>query len=291
VKRISVLAIGAIVAVGCVVTGVAGPAGASKPPVAKVKSVSPSHGPMTGGTVVTIRGANLLGTTAVEFGSSPGTSIIIHNNNVIFATSPAEVGGTVDVTVVTSTAGTSALNPGDQFTYTGGPTIQSVSPRIGADTGGTKVTISGTDFAGATAVNFGAVSVPFTIDSNIAVSTVAPAEPAGKVDVTVTGPDGTTPIDPADVFTFAVRVPIVLSIEPQSGPVGTSVTITGSRFMKKGTTVTFGGTSASFTFVNTKTITAIAPAGSGTVDIIVTDSKGASSASSADQFTYTSPAT
>jgi len=292
VKRFSVLAVAAAVAVGSVVVGAASSAGASKPPVAKVKAVSPNHGPLSGGTVVTIKGSNLLSATAVDFGSSPGTSIIIHNNDVISATSPAEVGGTVDVTVVTSSAGTSAVNPpGDQFTYLGGPTIQSVSPRVGSETGGTKVTISGTDLAGTTAVSFGSVSVPFTIDSNFAVSTVSPAEPAGKVDITVTTTDGTTPIDPADVFTFAVEVPIVSSIEPQSGPVGQSVTITGSRFMKKGTTVAFGGTPATFTFVNSKTLTATAPSGSGTVDIIVSDPKGTSSASSADQFTYTSPAT
>lgn len=291
-KKFSVLAVGVVLAAGLVVTGLATGAGASKPPAAKVKSVSPDHGPLSGGTVVTIRGSNLLSATTVDFGSLPGTSVIIHSNDQISATSPPEVGGTVDVTVVTSAAGTSALNPpGDQFTYVGGPTIQSVSPRVGSETGGTKVTISGTDFSSATVVDFGAVSVPFTAVTNIAISTVSPAEPAGKVNITVTGPDGTTPIDPADVFTFAVEVPIVTSINPQSGPAGQSVTITGSRFMKKGTTVTFGGTPASFTFTNSKSLTAVAPAGSGTVDIIVTDSKGTSSASSADQFTYTPPAT
>ena len=136
-KRLSVLAIGAVLAVSGVVTGVAGSAGATKPPVAKVHSVSPNHGPMTGGTTVTIRGANLITATAVDFGSTPGTGLLIKGNSTITVISPAEVGGTVDVTVVTSSAGTSALNPpADQFTYTGGPTIQSVSPRIGGDTGG-----------------------------------------------------------------------------------------------------------------------------------------------------------
>jgi hypothetical protein len=291
-RRLSVVAVGILVAVGTVVTGLATSAGAVKPPVAKVNAISPNHGPMSGGTVVMIRGANLIGTTEVDFGSSPGTSIVIKSNSQIMATSPAEVGGTVDVTVVTSAAGTSAPNPGDQFTYTGGPTIQSVTPRIGADTGGTKVTISGTDFTGATDVKFGSISVPFTIQSNLAISTVAPAEAPGKVDITVKGSDGTTPIDPADVFTFAVRVPIVLSIAPQSGPAGTQVTITGSRFIKKGTTVSFGANATTtFTVVDSKTITATAPAGSGTVDIIITDSKGTSSSSSADQFTYSPPAT
>jgi len=287
-RSFSVLAIGAVLAVSSVMTGLAGSAWASKPPVAKVHAISPDHGPMSGGTTVTISGANLLTTTEVDFGSTPGIGLLIKGNGRVTVIAPAEVGGTVDVTVVTSAAGTSAVTPGDQFTYTGGPTIQSVSPRIGADTGGTKVTIDGTDFLTATAVHFGAVSVPFTIDSNLAISVVSIGpEPDGTVDVTVTGPDGTTPIDPADQFTYASRVPVVLSIEPQSGPAGTSVTITGSRFMKKATTVSFGGTSATFTFVNSRTLTATAPSGSGIVDIIVSDGKGTSSASSADQFTYT----
>jgi hypothetical protein len=293
-KRIGVVAVGTLLAMGAVVTGLAGSAGAApKPAMTTVKSVSPDHGATSGGTVVTIKGKNVIGVTAVDFGNTPAQTFTPKGNNSIVATSPAELEGTVDVTVTTS-LGTSVTSPADEFTYVGGAAVQSVSPRIGADTGGTRVTIAGTGFTGATEVQFGSTSVPFTIDSDLAISTVSPSNggvPA-KVDVTVTGPDGTTPIDPADVFTFAVRVPVVSSIEPQSGAVGTEVTITGSRFTKKGTTVDFGSTPAtSFTVVNSKTITAEAPAGTGTVDITVSDAKGTSSASSADQFTYASPAT
>src|SRR5208337_829094 len=52
-------------------------------------------------------------------------------------------------------------------------------------------------------------------------------------------------------------------------------------------TVDFGSNNpATVLTVSTKSITAISPAGSGTVDVTVTTSGGASAKSSADKFTY-----
>ena len=105
----------------------------------------------------------------------------------------------------------------------------------------------------------------------------------------MTGPDGTSPIDPADQYTFALRVPKVTSVAPDVGTAGTEVTISGSGFTKV-TAVDFGTTPAASYVVNRrpKTITAEAPSGSGTVDVTVTTSKGTSTVSSVDEFTYTS---
>ncbi|HEV1997210.1 MAG TPA: IPT/TIG domain-containing protein, partial [Candidatus Dormibacteraeota bacterium] len=53
--------------------------------------------------------------------------------------------------------------------------------------------------------------------------------------------------------------------------------------------VTFGGRAAtSFTVVNDTTITAVAPPGTGTVDVRVTTPARASDVSAADQYTYLS---
>jgi hypothetical protein len=289
-KRFSAMAVGALTAVCLVVAGAATTAAAHKTPMTTVTSVSPEHGPIAGGTFVIIRGANLVGATAVDFGATPAASFTPKGNEIV-ATSPAEAVGTVDISVTTSLGKSAANPPKDQFSYVTGPTIQSVTPGSGADTGGTKVTIAGTDFLNASNVEFGSVSVPFTIQSSQAISLVTPGpEPDGTVPVSVTTPDGTTPTDSAATFTYASRVPVVRAIEPQSGPVGQQVTITGSRFAKKGTTVAFGSTPAtSVTVENSTTILAAAPAGTGTVAITVTDAKGTSSASSADEFTYTAP--
>ena len=79
--------------------------------------------------------------------------------------------------------------------------------------------------------------------------------------------------------------PQILSLSPGIGLAGTLVTIIGSGFTGA-TLVTFGGVSASFSVVNDSTITATAPAGSGTVDVRVTTPNGTSSLTPADLFIY-----
>ena len=81
-----------------------------------ITSISPSSGPMTGGTVVTITGFNFTGATAVMFGSTAATNFTLDSDTQITATAPAETGGPVDITVTTAD-GTSAAEPDDQFTF------------------------------------------------------------------------------------------------------------------------------------------------------------------------------
>ena len=58
---------------------------------------------------------------------------------------------------MTTPGGTSATSPADQFTYTAAvaPAVTGISPTSGPTAGGTVVTITGTGFTGATAVDFG----------------------------------------------------------------------------------------------------------------------------------------
>jgi alpha-tubulin suppressor-like RCC1 family protein len=75
---------------------------------------------------------------------------------------------------------------------------------------------------------------------------------------------------------------------PNSGPSagGTSVTISGSGFLGA-TAVKFGTVNATSFVVNSdSSITAIAPAGVGTVDITVVTPRGTSAVSAADTFTF-----
>ncbi len=90
------------------------PAPGSSLPV--VSYVSPSSGPVTGGTTVTVVGTGLLGATSVEFGLSAATSYSVDSATEITATSPAEPAGPVYVAVTTA-AGTSVATAADQFTY------------------------------------------------------------------------------------------------------------------------------------------------------------------------------
>ncbi|MGZ6887194.1 MAG: beta strand repeat-containing protein, partial [Acidimicrobiia bacterium] len=253
-----------------------------------VTSVTPSSGPASGGTSVTIGGTGFSGATAVKFGTTAAASFTVNNANQITATSPAHAGGTVDVTVTTP-AGTSPTGAADQFTFVPAPTVTSVTPSSGSTSGGTSVTIAGTDFTGATAVSFGGTAAAsFTVDNAGQITASSPAHAAGTVDVTVTTPSGTSATGAADQFTF-VSGPTVTSVTPSSGPAsgGTSVTIAGTGFTGA-TAVKFGGTAAaSFTFNNANQITATAPAhAAGTVDVTVTTPAGTSPTGAADQFTF-----
>ena len=84
------------------------------------------------------------------------------------------------------------------------PLVTSVRSRSGPTTGGTRVTINGTGFTGATAVRFGGTpAASFTVDSPTRITAVSPARGLGKTTITVTTPAGTTPANPAAAFEYA----------------------------------------------------------------------------------------
>jgi hypothetical protein len=286
-RRLSLaVSVGVLVSAGLNVMGSSGTASA-KTSLPKVTSVLPDHGSVNGGTTVAIRGSHIINASAVDFGSTAAENFTFKSNNTIQAISPAGT-GTVDITVTTPD-GTSTPTSADHFTYVTTPAVQSLSPRGGATTGGNRVTIIGSDLSGATAVDFGSTpATSFNVNSSQSITAVSPGESVGTVDVTVTTPDGTSPVDRADRFTFALNVPKVTSVAPDVGPVGggTQVTITGSGFVKI-TGVDFGSSAAeTFTVNNGKSITATSPPGVGEVDVTVTNGKGTSATNSVDQFTY-----
>ena len=255
-------------------------------PGPSVTSVSPTSGPLAGGTSVVITGTNFTGATAVAFGGTAAASFTVNSATQITATAPAGT-GTVDVRVTTP-IGTSATSAADQYTYVAAPTVTSISPTAGPTGGGTSVVITGTNFTGATAVSFGATAATgFTVNSATQITATAPAGSTGTVDVRVTTIGGTSATSAADQYTY-VAAPTITSISPTAGPTGggTSVTITGTNFTGA-TAVTFGATAVTGFTINSATqITATAPAGTGTVDVRVTTVGGTSATSASDQFTY-----
>jgi methionine-rich copper-binding protein CopC len=256
--------------------------------VPTVSSVFPNAGPIAGGTSVTITGTGFTATSAVDFGATPATSFSVTSITTITAVSPAGSAGTVNVTV-TNPIATSATGTGDQFHYDAVPTVTSVSPNAGRTGGANTVTITGTGFTGATAVDFGATPAPaFRVNSDTSITAGSPAGSVGTVDITVTTPGGTSATSAADQFSYVLPA-TVTSVSPNAGPTagGTSVTVTGTGFTTA-TAVHFGGTAATtFTVNSPTTISVVSPAGSaGTVDITVTNAGGTSTTSPADRFTY-----
>ena len=123
--------------------------------------------------------------------------------------SPAldELTGTVIAAVTPSTPPPPPPAPTPPPTVTPTPTVTSVTPTSGSPAGGTSVTITGTNFTGATAVHFGTTSATtFTVGSDTSITATSPAGTAGTVNVTVTTPSATSATSAGDQFTY-VTVP------------------------------------------------------------------------------------
>jgi hypothetical protein len=84
-------------------------------PVPSVTQVTPTSGPIAGGTTVTVVGSNFTGATAVHFGGLTA-SYSINSDTSITTTAPAHAAGTVDI-VVLAYSGSSDTSSADQFTY------------------------------------------------------------------------------------------------------------------------------------------------------------------------------
>jgi hypothetical protein len=261
-------------------------------PAPAVTSVSPSRGPVAGGTLVTITGTNLSNATAVKFGtvSILAVNFISSTATQIVVISPPGVAGSIVNVMVVTASGISDTNVNDTFTYVAVPTVASVAPQAGPATGGTEVTITGTGLLYATAVYFGTVQgtiVATTTPSDTTLTVLSPPGAAGAVDVTVVTAGGTSVTSTADQFTY-VAAPTVTGINPTAGPVGgnTTVTITGTNLIGA-TNVYFGTIPATISSISANQIVVITQPGVvGTVDVTVVTTGGTSAKSAADQFTY-----
>ncbi|MGY0062144.1 beta strand repeat-containing protein [Streptomyces sp. LZ34] len=242
------------------------PQAAAAPPV--VTGVSPGSGPA--GTSVVISGSGFTGATQVRFGTALSSFSVVSDTQIT-ATVPAN-SGTVRITVTTPNGtSTQAVN----FTYTAAPapTLSGLSPTSGPTGGGNSVVLTGTGFTGATQVLFGATAAPsFTVNSATQITATAPPG-TGSVQVKVTTPNGTSN---GLTYTY-LAAPAITSLSPTSGPQagGNTVTITGTNLATT-TSVHFGAAAAGFTVLSPTQVSAVAPPGTGTVNVNVTTPGGTS---------------
>jgi hypothetical protein len=82
-----------------------------------VTAISPTSGPTSGGTTVSITGTGFTGATKVVFGTVAATSFSVVSATRITAVSPAQAAGFHNI-YVTTPSGTSAPVAADRFTYT-----------------------------------------------------------------------------------------------------------------------------------------------------------------------------
>jgi hypothetical protein len=200
-------------------------------------------------------------------------------------------------------AAISGLTSTDSGTITVGPALAStlsVSGFTSSAIAGTaySFTVTAKDIYGNTATGYGG-TVKFSSSDILSVlpSNSTLTNGTGNFSATLNTP-GTQSITATDTVTSSITgnqtgitvygIPTVTSISPSSGTTlgRTPVTITGSNFIS-GTTVIFGSNPAqNIVVVNSTTITANTPSGTGNVNVVITNAGG--TASLTGGFTYVS---
>jgi hypothetical protein len=185
-------------------------------------SLSLNSGSYNGGTQVVISGSGLQYGSVVSFGGSApypytdsagfgklATTMAVTNSSslcgtgvqlpCIIATTPPFAVGPADVWVTNLNPVTGVIDSGSAtghltaaYTFVLAPSIKALTPASGSASGGTQVTITGTNFQSGATVSVG--NQPASIvnpTSSTSITAVAPANAAGTTAaVTVTNPDG-----------------------------------------------------------------------------------------------------
>jgi hypothetical protein len=86
-------------------------------PAVTVTKVDPDNGGTGGNQAVTVTGSGFSNAIAVRFGTEVASNLTVTSDSQLTVTSPKGAAGQVHVTVTTP-AGTSAITPADQYTYT-----------------------------------------------------------------------------------------------------------------------------------------------------------------------------
>lgn len=253
-----------------------------------VSSINPTAGLPAGGTSIVITGSNFTSGSTVTFGGTAAATVTVNSATSITATSPTKAASAVDV-IVSTTGGSSATGSADIFTYIAAPTVTGISVSNGPTTGGTSVTVTGTNFLSGSVAKFGtSTATTTTTNSSTSITAVSPPGITGVCDITIVTSVGTSTVGGADQFTYQ-SIPTITGVTPIAGPIagGTTVTIAGTNFIS-GATAKFGTTSATnVTLVSPTSITVTSPAGSaGSSNITVTTTAGISPVVTAGIFTY-----
>jgi hypothetical protein len=260
--------------------------------VTTIDEVDPPSGPLAGGNTVTLTGSCFAGAEAVLFGTTPADFTVVSDTEITAEVPAGTTAGAVDVTVVGGgECGDGGEDgPGtvpDGYLYVAPPTVTGLDPDRGPVTGGTEVTITGTGFDGLTAddaVEFDGIAAEYTVVSDTEITAISPAHAVGAVDVTVSSEGGTS--EPGEFEYFATAA--IDEIAPEFGPEegGTVVTITGTCFTGA-TGVLFGTTPGTeFEVISDTEISVVSPAGTGTVDVTVTNPTECGDATLEDGFVF-----
>lgn len=265
--------------------------------VPQITGISPSGGPITGGTVVTITGSGFSGTTDVRFGETSGTGLSFFNDSRLSVIAPPNPQGTVPLSIINPAETGRSMDPSTMYEYDEfpPPRLSGISSSSGPIAGFTMVTFTGSGFTGTDYVQFGGrygMNLNIVDDSHLTVMT--PPSSPGTVPVSITNAHGIgISQDLSTMYLYEFPQPELTNITPSSGFTtgGTVVTVTGSGF-SGATDVQFGRVSATgLSIVNDSQLTIIAPPNSaGPVALyVINPAHTGGSAGSAAIFRYDIP--
>lgn len=205
----------------------------------EIITVTPDHGPTTGGTDVVIEGRFFLPDVRVTFEGRHARHVVVDSDTRLRCQTPPGNPGAADVAVIHPEGGAGVLEDG--YHYIPPPRVDSVDPPEGPDFGGQTVTIHGDYFEQDATVTVGGnpcTNVTF-VSAQILTCTV-PAGTPGAADVTVTNQDGQSGTLWGGYFYNGP--PVVISVDPPEGPIaaGEEVAVYGAGFLD-GMQVFFAG--------------------------------------------------
>jgi hypothetical protein len=257
-------------------------------------AIAPTHGTAAGGTDVVVTGTHLEPRAALTIDGSAATSPTVDIGTQLKAKTPAHAAGLVGITVRNWKHASNVPKYDDiplaySFRYDSAPAITNLDVTNGPTTGGTFVTITGTNFANGAQVFVDNVEATDALGFATTLAfTTPPHVASGAFAVKVRNPDGQE-IESAGAFTYDdAPAPVITGVNPISGSSlgGTDVTITGTNFVN-GAKVKFGGVPAAAVDVQSATTiiarTAAHAAQQVAVEVANSDTK---SVSSAGAFTY-----
>ncbi len=200
----------------------------------------------------------------------------------------ADVDGNLSFIVNDSTDGGTDYNTYLLRCASATPTVTSISPAAGPTAGGTSVTITGTNFTGATAVKFGTTDADsYTVDSATQITATAPAHAASTVDVTITTASGTSATSANDQFTYDGTAPTLDSAVRNSD---TQITVALSEGCQNLTAANNGGFTVTKTGTGTTYAVSATAQGSDASHVVLTVADMATAGAVGVTVTYTAGA-
>ena len=238
-----------------------------------VSGFSPNLGII--GTSVTVNGANFnVGIPAVRFNGVTAPAPTGVTFNQLTAVVPA---GATTGPISVSTADGGYTNGNNFFLP---PSIANFTPTNSAP--GTRVTVTGQNFIGTTAVTFNGVpATSYNVTNNTTLGATVPAG-VSTGPISVSAPAGTATSGGA-----FYAAPVIIDFAPRHGLPGDAVTLLGTNFLGA-TAVRFNGVNGSLSSVANGQIVARVPSGAQTGPITVVAPAGTSTSTANFALDYTS---